>query len=462
MPDAPRHRRTAALLVTFVLLLPTWSGEAHEIPADVTLQAFVRPEGRALTMLVRAPLEAMRDYDFPTREPGYLVVSEATDVAAEAAEMWVADYLTAFENGVSLGRPTVRAVRIARPGDRAFLTYERALENVRSDPLPDRVDLPPGQAVLDVLVEWPITSADSDFALESGLAHLGLRTVTVLRFIPAPGVERAFQFTGDPGRLRLDPRWYQAAWRFVVFGFEHILDGVDHILFLLCLVVPLRSVLALVPIVTAFTIAHSITLVAAALGLTPSALWFPTLIETLIALSIVFMAFENILGRPLRNRWAVAFGFGLVHGFGFSFALSESLQFAGAHLLASLLSFNIGVELGQLFVLVLVVPVLQLSFRTWLPPVTGVVVLSALLAHTGWHWMLARGADLLRFQPAIPVVDAGFLAALLRWATLGVVIGAAAWLLHGAFDHLNRRAVDKGASDGAVIVPGATGERTSI
>ncbi|NIR79871.1 MAG: HupE/UreJ family protein, partial [Gemmatimonadetes bacterium] len=61
------------------------------------------------------------------------------------------------------------------------------------------------------------------------------------------------------------------------------------------------------------------------------------------------MAFENILGTSLENRWMVAFGFGLVHGFGFSFALSESLQFAGAHLLTSLVSFNVGVELGQLF-----------------------------------------------------------------------------------------------------------------
>ena len=123
-----------------------------------------------------------------------------------------------------------------------------------------------------------------------------------------------------------------------MLGFDHILDGVDHLLFLLCLVVPFRSFWALVPIVTSFTVAHSITLIASALGLAPSALWFPPLIETLIALSIVLMAFENIIGAQLNRRWMIAFGFGLVHGFGFSFALSESLQFAGAHLLTSLLA----------------------------------------------------------------------------------------------------------------------------
>lgn len=425
-------------MVALVLLLPNWSGEAHEIPADVTLQAFVKPDPGTLRMLLRAPLVSLRDYDFPAREPGYLEVGEADSMIREAVDVWIAEYVGMLENGQSLGRPQVAAVRVAIPGDRAFLTWERALENIRSEPLPDGIELPPQQAMVDVLLEWPITAVDSDFAIESGLAHLGIRTVTVLRFLPAGGAERAFQFSGDPGRVRLDPRWHQAAWRFVVFGFEHILDGIDHLLFLLVLVIPIRSFVALVPIVTSFTIAHSITLIAAALGLAPEALWFPPLIETLIALSIVFMAFENILGRPLTNRWMVAFGFGLVHGFGFSFALSESLQFAGAHLLTSLLSFNIGVELGQLFVLALVVPVLKLLFGRWLPEVMGVVVLSALLAHTGWHWMLERGGAFLQYDIAAPVMDAGFAATMLRWVMLAVIVGGVGWGLKGVFGRFAR------------------------
>ena len=456
MTDTSRLRRTAALLVGLVLLLPTWTGEAHEIPADVTVQAFVRPEADTLSMLVRVPLESMRDYDFPTREPGYLIVSEASGMVAEAADVWIGDYVEAFEDGESLGRPRVRAVRVAIPGDRAFVSYERALANVRSEPLPDAVELPPGQAMLDVLLQWPVDSVESDFAIDSDLHHLGLHTVTVLRFLPPGGAERAYQFSDDPGRLRLDPEWYHAAWRFVVFGFEHILDGIDHILFLLCLVVPLRSFWALVPIVTSFTIAHSITLVAAALGMTPGALWFPVLIETLIALSIVFMAFENILGTSLENRWMVAFGFGLVHGFGFSFALSESLQFAGAHLLLSLVSFNVGVELGQLFLLAVMVPVLALSFRTWLPPVLGVVVLSALLAHTGWHWMLDRGGQLVQYDFVMPLLDAGSLAMALRWLMLAVVVGGTLWGLQEVFEWLDDRVSTSGQDEAsAAILPGA-------
>src|SRR5262249_59215880 len=97
----------------------------------------------------------------------------------------------------------------------------------------------------------------------------------------------------------------------------------------------------------------------AALGFAPGALWFAPLIETLIAVSILYMALENIAGvQTIQRRWMMAFGFGLVHGFGFSFALRETLQFAGSHLLTSLLSFNVGVELGQLLLLVLLIPVL--------------------------------------------------------------------------------------------------------
>src|SRR5207253_1866760 len=191
------------------------------------------------------------------------------------------------------------------------------------------------------------------------------------------------------GFVYLDPRWHQAAWRFVKMGFEHILDGIDHLLFLAALVIPFRRFGALVWIVTAFTLAHSVTLAASAMGLAPDSLWFPPLIETLIAGSIVYMALENIAGaQSMERRAATAFGFGLAHGFGFSFALRQTMQFAGSHLLTSLLSFNIGVELGQLLVLVLLIPMLHVFFRFAVAERTGTIILSALIAHTGWHWML--------------------------------------------------------------------------
>jgi len=213
----------------------------------------------------------------------------------------------------------------------------------------------------------------------------------------------------------------------VRLGFVHILDGTDHLLFLLCLVIPFRRFRALIPVVTAFTAAHSLTLLASAYNLAPAALWFPPLIETLIATSIVYMALENIAVDSPRRRWMITFLFGLVHGFGFSFGLQHTLQFAGSHLLTSLLSFNIGVELGQLLVLVLMVPALGLLFRYVVAERMGTIILSAIVAHTAWHWMTDRYAVLQQFPwPEVTAADA---ASAIRWLMLLIVLAAGAYLL---------------------------------
>jgi hypothetical protein len=265
-------------------------------------------------------------------------------------------------------------------------------------PLPPGTELVWQQALLDVLLELPLETADSPLAIRPNLERLGLRVVTVVRFAAPDGRVRVYELRGTPELVPLDPRWHQAALRFVRDGFVHILDGADHLLFLLCLVLPFRTDFrALVYIVTSFTVAHSITLIGSAHGLAPNALWFPPLVETLIAASIFYMAVENIVAANARIRWVIAFAFGLVHGFGFSFALRNTLQFAGDHVLTSLLSFNIGVELGQLLVLVLLVPLLGVTFRYGIKERIGVIVVSVIVAHTAWHWMADRYAALREF-----------------------------------------------------------------
>ena len=205
-----------------------------------------------------------------------------------------------------------------------------------------------------------------------------------------------------PAWCSMDPSWINAAGRFVAMGFHHILDGTDHLLFLFCLVIPFRRIRPLIPVITAFTIAHSITLIASAYGYAPDAQWFPPLIEMLIAVSIVYMALENIVVLKPQHRWVITFFFGLVHGFGFSWVLRDTLQFAGSHVLLSLLSFNVGVELGQLFMLALFVPALNLLFRYVVPYRVGSIILSAIVAHQAWHWMEDRWDALSQFpMPSI-------------------------------------------------------------
>jgi len=432
-------RIVTAVLAGLIVLTPL-SAAAHDVPNDVTIQVFLKPEGRTLRLLVRVPLASLQDVDYPRRAAGMLDLARAGTALRDATTMWIADNVEVEEGETRLGYPKVIAARASLPSDRSFSSYEEALAHVLGPPLPAETEFVWSQGLLDALLEYPIQSDRSEFAFRPSLGRLGVRVVTVLRFLPPSGVVRAFELTGDPGLVRLDPRWYQAALRFVAAGFFHILDGNDHLLFLLCLVIPFRRFCALVVVVTAFTVAHSVTLIASAYNLGPDALSFPPLIETLIAMSIVYMALENIVGATsVQRRWLITFGFGLVHGFGFSFALRQTLQFAGSHLLTSLLSFNLGVELGQLLVLALLIPVLEMLFRFVVAERMGTIIVSALVAHTGWHWMLERGDRLRQFRVQWPTVDALFLAGAIRWLIVALIAAAAFWLVFGVFRHPHPR-----------------------
>ncbi|MCE2559445.1 MAG: HupE/UreJ family protein [Acidobacteria bacterium] len=114
-----------------------------------------------------------------------------------------------------------------------------------------------------MLLETPLDTMSTQerprFSIDPRFGRLGLRVLTVLRFESADGDSRVLQLAAEPGRVRLDPNWAQAGLHFVAMGFEHILGGLDHLLFLVCLVAPLRKLRQLILVVTSFTVAHSIT-----------------------------------------------------------------------------------------------------------------------------------------------------------------------------------------------------------
>ena len=388
-----------------LLFLAAWvlscaiEAPAHDIPSDLTVHAFVKPAGGRLQLLVRVPLKAIRDVDFPERGRGYLDVEKLAPLLPDLATLWIANVVEIYEADARLTNPRVVATQVSFESDKSFVSFDQALAHITGPKLTNSANAVWNQVLFDVLIEFPIHSDQSPFSIRPGFERLAALVVTVLRFLPPGGAVRAYEFLGDPGRIPLDPRWHQAAWRFVEMGFFHILDGTDHLLFLVCLVIPFRRLRPLILAVTAFTVAHSITLIASAYSFVPDALWFPPLIETLIAVSIVYMALENIVGGVTAGRrWVTAFGFGLVHGFGFSFALRENQQFAGSHLLTSLVAFNVGVELGQLLVLALLVILLEILFRFVVAERIGTIILSAIVAHTGWHWMIERAERLRQFH----------------------------------------------------------------
>ena len=144
---------------------------------------------------------------------------------------------------------------------------------------------------------------------------------------------------------------------YLSWGVHHIFVGYDHIAFLLALLLAVTRLRELLLIVTSFTVAHSVTLLLSGLGI----LRIPSrLSELLVAASIVYVAVENLrrAGKPLPRRWLLTFLFGLVHGLGFATELQERLVEVGGRVLLPVLSFNLGVELGQVAIVALVYPLL--------------------------------------------------------------------------------------------------------
>lgn len=411
--------RLAASLFALCCAAGPLASRAHDLPVDTVMNGFVKVEPRELHLLVRIPLDLLRQINFPQHGGNY-------DVSALAAP--IDQTLTALgrdiiirENGERL-TPVAQAGRLSLPSDRSFESYQAAAAHI-SQPLPADTAIAFEQGYFDASFAYSIGSPGSVFTFENGVAS-DLRSVarTTLRYLAPGATPRALLITGSTGAVALNPTWYQAARGFFAMGVEHILSGADHLLFLLCLVLPLRNLRSLLAVVTAFTVAHSVTLLGSAFGLAPRGAWFPPFVETMIAVSIVYMALENIIGADLRRRWLITGLFGLVHGFGFSFALKQDLQFAGSQLLASLLAFNVGIEAGQLAVIAVMLPVLWLLLRGRLAGRVGIIVISVLVAHTGWHWLTDR-AEVL-WQTPWPALDGEALRTLAWWVV--AIIAAAA------------------------------------
>jgi hypothetical protein len=230
-------------------------------------------------------------------------------------------------------------------------------------------------------------------------------TQSVMLRLTAEGAEPLDTIVGvDQSPLTVTLGETGGLWSFVWHGVEHILFGFDHVAFVLALLLvvilgrtatgaweprPVRSSLrATAAIVTSFTVAHSLTLIAASLG------WvsLPSrLVESAIALSIAYTAIENIVRPDVRWRFALTFAFGLVHGLGFARMLAELLPPDG--IVVPLLAFNAGVELGQLLVVLIALPLLTAicravggsRYRRLVMPIA-----SALIAAVGVIWLVER------------------------------------------------------------------------
>lgn len=175
--------------------------------------------------------------------------------------------------------------------------------------------------------------------------------------------------------------------QFLALGGLHILTGWDHLAFLLALLIVGSSLREAAKIITSFTLAHSLTLSLATLDVVSLS---PSIVEPLIAASIIYVGLENLWRKEPQRRWLLTFAFGLVHGFGFATALKESGVGSGANALLPLFAFNSGVELGQLAVAALALPLIWKLRAKSVFVTRGVPVCTTIIILAGGYWLIER------------------------------------------------------------------------
>ena len=210
---------------------------------------------------------------------------------------------------------------------------------------------------------FPSTAEVKRVQFSSALFFTVIRNHQAAVIVSWAGVQKVYNKYGpyelDLTLSRLNPTILGTAAEFILWGMHHIFVGYDHIAFLMALLLAAQKLRDMVRVVTSFTVAHSITLLLAALDL----IRLPGgVTESLIAASIVYVALENFFITEGRYRWVLTFAFGLVHGLGFSSVLRDRLQDLQT-ILIPVVSFNLGVELGQISILLVVLPVLTLIRR---------------------------------------------------------------------------------------------------
>lgn len=197
---------------------------------------------------------------------------------------------------------------------------------------------------------------------------------------------------GHPALTVGQTAWWEQVPRFVRLGAEHLLLGLDHVLFLVALLLGARRLRDVVEVATAFTVAHSVTLVLAAIGWVSVPAW---LVEPFIALSIAFVALDNLLAPRREHRLPVVFAFGLLHGLGFAGTITVEGALSWS-MLVDLLSFNLGIELAQIAVIAVAFPLLLLLRRLATTPVAaralglGTVAATLAVAGAGLAWFVER------------------------------------------------------------------------
>nr|WP_321250588.1 HupE/UreJ family protein [uncultured Ruegeria sp.] len=299
-------------------------------------------------------------------------------------------------------RGTVKSVRLHRVGNEpGFATLAEAQLAVDTE----TALAPPlyvGDTIVDLVLYYdtigPVQSYSIASVLDPGLPDQDQTANLILDYASdTPQIFRSRGLMTEP--LVLQKKGYGGFLSFVWEGIRHILEGLDHVLFVVCLVIGAQTLRALLLRATGFTVGHSVTLSLGFFGFIPSGAWFVPAVETGIALSIIFAAVAAFMSFKDSARSEVTMVLlttliGLLHGLGFSFVLHKILQVASPNIWQSLLAFNLGVELGQVAIILALWPALIMCRRVnsslWMSLRVGLAGGCAAIA---FFWTFQRVAE---------------------------------------------------------------------
>ncbi len=338
------------------------------VPMPLLVANLVGPE-QADGTRVPAPYTSNR---FEQGELMHYLDQEALRDDPEGLAMLVADGHELFVNDQPLD-PVIEAIRVHPATHQPiFSNLEQARAALQGPVYPaDAQAAYVGDTVVDVVLFYRTAGPVDDFAFASRLRPgiEGEERFANLLLDHAGGETKIYRAQGMLDTpITVSRSILTAAATFVTEGVRHILDGSDHVLFVLCLTIGAVTLGSLLWRVTGFTIGHTITLIAGFLGYAPDGAWFVPTVEAAIALSIIYAGVVALMKRSGAATFWITTAIGLLHGFGFAFVLQEILKIDSPNLGVSLLSFNLGVELGQIAIVLAVWPLLHLVQRhrpTW-------------------------------------------------------------------------------------------------
>ena len=330
---------------------------AHDLPTDAVVQMSVEADGPVLRILAAVPATLLVDANLPKLTTGSLDAEGAQPLLEIVATDLVRN-LDVWEDQTPLAPPVSHA-RVDSDGTTVDFNFEYRI----------------------------VSDRDRFSARLNGFRSLTQPVRTIARVVTPGGEARTFNVTGPPQRIFFAPRWTQTARRFAALGVQRLLES-NLLWFLFALVVPSRSYRIVATAFAALIAGESMAILASAWGVATPSPDFLATVQTLVAVTLVFVGVQNITQGRTRWVWPVALWFGLVDGFSVGASVRDSVQFAASHVALSLIVFGLALIVGQLWVILLTRPIVEIVRRWARSEQMAAAILSAPVIHAGLQGML--------------------------------------------------------------------------